>query len=350
MSRATRHIAILCCGLGLVAVFTPSTAARIEAPAPPDWLPPTPAEGARFRVAVGEPLRLAVVAAARAEADTSLSIGATGMPNGATLKSTTGNPAGATVRWIPQPAQSGRIFRVTFTAQPDDPAVASATRRIEVDVTRTVARSFKLSSDGASTYRYAFVIRRVTARQAPSTAAAPVARLKLLTPEKTTNLVLALDGRRTAGGAWVRVRLPVLPNNTTGWVPRSALSDWKIVRTRLVVSLRRMTMTLYRQGRPIFSTLVGIGRPSAPTPRGEFFVRNQLYGFHDPFYGPIAYGTSARSEVLTEWPAGGFVGIHGTNLPGMIPGRVSHGCIRMRNDEILRLARLLPVGTPLSIQ
>ncbi|HVD26316.1 MAG TPA: L,D-transpeptidase [Gaiellaceae bacterium] len=350
MTRATRHIAILCCGLGLLAAFTPSAAARVDAPAAPDWLPPTPAEGTRFRVAVGEPLRIALVAAAREAADTSLSIGARGMPTGATLRTTTGNPAGATVRWIPQPAQSGRTFWVTFTARPDDPTAASATRRIEVDVTRTVARSFKLSSDGSSIYRYAFVMRRVTARRGPSAAAAPVARLKLLTPEKTTNLVLALDGRRTAGRAWVRVRLPVLPNNTTGWVPRSALSDWKLVRTRLVVNLRRMTMTLYRTGRAVFSTLVGIGRPRAPTPRGEFFVRNQLYGFHDPFYGPIAYGTSARSEVLTDWPAGGFVGIHGTNLPGMIPGRISHGCIRMRNDQILRLARLLPVGTPLTIR
>jgi L,D-transpeptidase catalytic domain len=350
MSRATRHIAIFCCGLCFLATLTPSASARVEAPAPPDWLPPTPAEGTRFQVAVGETLRIALVAAARTAAEMSLTIGATGMPRGATLRTTAGNPAGATVRWIPQPAQSGRTFWVTFTARPDEPNVAPATRRIEVDVTRTVARSFKLSSDGASTYRYAFLIRRVTARRGPSNAAAPAAKLKLLTPEKTTNLVLALDGRRTASRAWVRVRLPVLPNNTTGWVPRSALSDWKIVRTRLVVNLRRMTLTLYRKGRPVFSTLVGIGRPRAPTPRGEFFVRNQLYGFHDPFYGPIAYGTSARSEVLTDWPAGGFVGIHGTNLPGLIPGRISHGCIRMRNDQILRLAKLLPVGTPLTIR
>jgi len=69
-----------------------------------------------------------------------------------------------------------------------------------------------------------------------------------------------------------------------------------------------------------------------------------------PFYGPVAFGTSARSEVLTDWPAGGFVGIHGTNRPDLLPGRVSHGCIRLRNQDILRLARLLPVGTPLTIR
>jgi lipoprotein-anchoring transpeptidase ErfK/SrfK len=54
--------------------------------------------------------------------------------------------------------------------------------------------------------------------------------------------------------------------------------------------------------------------------------------------------------VLTDWPAGGFVGIHGTNQPQLLPGRVSHGCIRMRNSDILRLAALMPIGTPLTIR
>ena len=54
--------------------------------------------------------------------------------------------------------------------------------------------------------------------------------------------------------------------------------------------------------------------------------------------------------MLTEWPAGGYIGIHGTNAPKLIPGRPSHGCIRMRDRALLRLARLLPVGTPLTIK
>jgi lipoprotein-anchoring transpeptidase ErfK/SrfK len=44
------------------------------------------------------------------------------------------------------------------------------------------------------------------------------------------------------------------------------------------------------------------------------------------------------------------VGIHGTDAPQLLPGRVSHGCIRLRNDAILRLARLMPLGTPVSIR
>ena len=94
---------------------------------------------------------------------------------------------------------------------------------------------------------------------------------------------------------------------------------------------------------------MGVGKRRWPTPTGEFYVRNELRGFDSPAYGPVAFGTSARSAVLTDWPAGGFVGIHGTNRPGLLPGSVSHGCIRMRNREIRRLARLMPVGTPVTI-
>ena len=198
---------------------------------------------------------------------------------------------------------------------------------------------------------WAPVVRAVTARSSPSSDAPPVASLSARTAEQTANLVLAVgratDGR---GRVWTRVRLPVLPNNTTGWVLRSALGGLSVVRTRLVVDLERLTATLYRGGRRIFSAGIGVGAPQWPTPRGEFYIRNRLVSYRSAFYGPVAFGTSARSEVLTDWPAGGFVGIHGTDQPGLIPGRVSHGCVRMRNEDILRLARLLPVGTPLTIR
>jgi lipoprotein-anchoring transpeptidase ErfK/SrfK len=195
------------------------------------------------------------------------------------------------------------------------------------------------------------VRRPVTARSAPSSHAAVVTRLGRRTPEGTANPLQVLGRTRDAAGrVWVRTRLAVLPNGTTGWVPRAAISGYRAVRTRLVVSLRRKRVTLLRDGRPLLRAPVGIGLPQWPTPRGRFYVRNKLVRYRSPFYGPLAFGTSARSAVLTDWPGGGFVGIHGTNQPQLIPGRVSHGCIRMRNHDIVRLGRLLPVGTPIRIR
>ncbi|MDQ3865469.1 MAG: L,D-transpeptidase [Actinomycetota bacterium] len=172
-----------------------------------------------------------------------------------------------------------------------------------------------------------------------------------MTPEGTSNIVLVL-GRRVdeAGRLWIRVRLPVLGQANTGWVPREALGGYGTVTTHLVVDLESLQATLFRNGREIFRADVGVGKPFWPTPRGEFYIRNRLTGYASPMYGPLAFGTSARSRVLTDWPAGGFVGIHGTDRPDLLPGRVSHGCIRMRNSDILRLSRLMPVGTPLTVR
>jgi lipoprotein-anchoring transpeptidase ErfK/SrfK len=117
-----------------------------------------------------------------------------------------------------------------------------------------------------------------------------------------------------------------------------------------VVDRARLTATLVRSRRPVFRARVGVGTSSAPTPGGQFYVRNQLSRYRSPFYGPIAFGTTARSAGLSDWPAGGFVGIHGTNRPELIPGRISHGCIRMVNADIVRLARLMPIGTPLTVR
>jgi lipoprotein-anchoring transpeptidase ErfK/SrfK len=141
-----------------------------------------------------------------------------------------------------------------------------------------------------------------------------------------------------------------LPNGTTGWVPRETLDKFQVVDTRLVVDRASLTAYLYRGGVEVFRASIGIGRPSAPTPAGAFYVREELRDFGDPFYGPVAFGTSARSPTLTDWPGGGFIGVHGTDQPQLLPGRVSHGCIRMRNADILRLARLMPLGTPVTIR
>jgi lipoprotein-anchoring transpeptidase ErfK/SrfK len=197
--------------------------------------------------------------------------------------------------------------------------------------------------------RWASVIRPVVARAEPRSNAPIVARLATHTPEGTSNLVLVVANAAGAGDLWAKVRLPVLPSNTTGWVPRRALGGYRIVQTRLVVDRASLTATLFRNGKPVFRAAVGVGRPQWPTPSGEFYIRNRLREFKSSFYGPLAFGTSARSSVLTDWPAGGFVGIHGTDRPELLPGQVSHGCIRMRNEDILALGRLMPVGTPLTI-
>lgn len=206
-----------------------------------------------------------------------------------------------------------------------------------------------LEKGGASTW--APVREAAFAHARPSRKADVVVRLDTRTPEDTANIVLVLGRHRAADGRlWVHVRLPVLPNDRTGWVPRAALGGYGVVHTRLVVDLEQLVATLLRGRRPVFRARIGVGKPAWPTPKGRFYIRNRLTSYESPFYGPLAFGTSARSPTLTDWPDGGFIGIHGTNQPELLPGRVSHGCIRMRNEDILELGRRLPIGTPVTIR
>ncbi len=181
---------------------------------------------------------------------------------------------------------------------------------------------------------------------APRSGARRVARLRRHTEDGFKDVYVVL--RDSADGRWLKVRIPGRPNGRRGWVRRGGLGKLRVVTTRLVLDRRRLRITLFRSGRRFWSARVGIGTPSAPTPRGKFWIRERFRVRSAPIYGPYAVGTSAYSS-LSDWPGGGVVGIHGTNQPGLIPGRPSHGCIRLRNRDITYLFHRLPVGTPLRI-
>jgi lipoprotein-anchoring transpeptidase ErfK/SrfK len=208
----------------------------------------------------------------------------------------------------------------------------------------------RLSNETTFT-RWASAATRAKAYAEPSAEARQVGRLRLLTEDGFPEVYVLLAGEADAQGvAWVRLRLPQRPNNVTGWVRRDVLGPFGLVRTRLVVSRRAQRVTLYDRGKPRFRARVGVGAPSTPTPSGSFWIREKFRVSGQPLYGTRAMGTAAYSNALTDWPGGGVIGMHGTSEPGLIPGRPSHGCIRLKNADIERLYALTPIGTPLRIR
>jgi hypothetical protein len=179
-----------------------------------------------------------------------------------------------------------------------------------------------------------------------------IARLRLATELGSPELYLVLSRRPDAtGDDWLLVRLPMRPNGTTGWVRESALGSLHRVRTQLAISRRKLRAKLYFKGRLVWRADVGIGRSGTETPKGRFYVREGLR-LGDPGgpYGAYAFGTSAYSPKLSDWPGGGVVGIHGTDQPELIPGRISHGCVRVTNAKVRRLHKRMPLGTPVWIR
>ena len=208
----------------------------------------------------------------------------------------------------------------------------------------------RLSNETTFT-RWAYAVARGGAYSAPSPEARRVGQLRFRTEDGFPEVYVVLSSVQDARGTtWVRLRLPQKPNNVTGWVVRSALGDLHLVHTKLVVNRRTLRVTLYDHGHRIFQARVGVGKPSTPTPAGTFWIREKFHVAGDPLYGARAMGTAAYSSTLTDWPNGGIVGLHGTGEPGLIPGRPSHGCVRLRNRDIERLYKLTPVGTPLLIK
>jgi lipoprotein-anchoring transpeptidase ErfK/SrfK len=204
-------------------------------------------------------------------------------------------------------------------------------------------------SNETTATRWAHSVRRAAIRREPSDTAPVVTRLHYMTEEGQPEVYLVLR-RRTAGTAvWLQVRIPMRPNGRTGWVRASDLGPLHAVSTQIVVDEQRLRATLYRDGHAIWTSVIGIGAPETPTPKGHFYVREKLTGHANGIYGPVALGTSSYS-ALTEWPHGGVVGIHGTDEPQLLPGRVSHGCIRIPNAAVVRLEQLTPIGTPILIR
>jgi lipoprotein-anchoring transpeptidase ErfK/SrfK len=205
-------------------------------------------------------------------------------------------------------------------------------------------------SDGRTFAHWAHPENRATVRQLPSSASRRIARIHYLTEDgfpEVYPVLRSLTGRD--GRTWLLIRLPMRPNGRTGWVRDTALGPLYEVRTRLVVDRGRLRATLYRSGRPIWRSPIGVGTAATPTPAGDFWIREKfrVADAGGP-YGPRALGTSAYSS-LSDWPGGGVVGIHGTDQPGLVPGRPSHGCVRVPNRAIGQLYRLIPIGTPVHV-
>jgi lipoprotein-anchoring transpeptidase ErfK/SrfK len=161
---------------------------------------------------------------------------------------------------------------------------------------------------------------------------------------------LLVDPTAVSQGDWLQVYLPVRSNGSTGWVNRS---DVRLagVTYRIEISRSGHQLRLYDRAELVKELPVGVGTGKTPTPIGQFYL-TELLELPDPAgaYGPYAYGLSGFSDVLTEFAGGdGIIGLHGTNEPEAVGTDVSHGCIRLRNDDITALTTMLPLGTPVQI-
>jgi hypothetical protein len=202
---------------------------------------------------------------------------------------------------------------------------------------RPTGASAMALSDLRGLSRWAYPQAAAAAHDRPSSHSRVVGHLGFLTSDGQAQVYLVLRSYTAGRLTWILVSLPGRPNGITGWVPASALGELHVTHEYLRINRELLRATLYRSGQPIWDAPVGVGRTMLPTPAGHFYVTEKLTTIGGPLYGPYALGTSAYAPTLSEWPGGGVVGIHGTDEPQLIPGRPSHGCVRLRNADIIAL-------------
>ena len=153
------------------------------------------------------------------------------------------------------------------------------------------------------------------------------------------------------GTAWLRVRLPGRPNGALGWIQRAGTYR-RVTAVHLVVDISQRRVTVYRHGHEIRRFSGVVGRPTTPTPLGEFFVEEAIALPASATGAPYALALSARSNTYREFDGGpGQVAIHGRAHLGGSPGTaVSHGCVRLDAAAMGWLVIVVGPGVPVTIR
>lgn len=201
----------------------------------------------------------------------------------------------------------------------------------------------------------------------PAVSAAPVTAAKAVVPKVRVydrpdgRVVRVLDSPTIEGavlntivkerrGMWLRVQLPIRPNEATGWVMITDLSQYT-VHHKVVVQRCARRVTVFRGGVQIWSKPAAVGKGSTPTPLGTFYVDFVAPMRHGGAYGPYLISVAGFSNVLHQFGKNGIgqIAIHGTNRPSSIGQAASNGCVRLHNRDLVELVRFLPEGAVVQI-
>ncbi|OKH22599.1 hypothetical protein NIES593_12465 [Hydrococcus rivularis NIES-593] len=126
--------------------------------------------------------------------------------------------------------------------------------------------------------------------------------------------------------------------------------------TRLVLKLRERRVYLYQGDEIQESYPVAVGKKGWETPTGNFQVIQKVENpaWEHPWNGkivPPGPDNPLGERWIGFWTDGkNFIGFHGTPAEHLIGRAVSHGCVRMRNRDIIALFALVQIGTPVIVE
>jgi lipoprotein-anchoring transpeptidase ErfK/SrfK len=155
-------------------------------------------------------------------------------------------------------------------------------------------------------------------------------------------------------GDYGKVVVPYSYPQREGWI---LLRGLHVAGSHVIVkaSVSKHTITVYQNGKALFTSPGGMGAAATSTPPGRYFVTDMVSTGAAPntgSYGHFAFGLSGRQPHLPSgWPPGhDQLAMHGTGDLGSIGRNQSTGCIRLAARTLNRLKPLLQLGTPVIIE
>ncbi len=150
------------------------------------------------------------------------------------------------------------------------------------------------------------------------------------------------------GDAWAKVLVPARPNGTTAWVQTSQF-NWGSSNRMLQINVSNNTVTIFEGSNVLLTTGAVMGKSSSRTPLANGWVEEVMAGPSSAF-GPRLISLGIFSDDLNSF-AGSIpkIALHGTNNPSLIGQYASNGCIRVRNEIILQIVSMMPIGSKVVI-
>lgn len=125
--------------------------------------------------------------------------------------------------------------------------------------------------------------------------------------------------------------------------------------TRILLSLNDRRVYLYEGDKVKASYPVAVGKPGWETPTGQFSVVDKALDpvWENPWTGEVIQpgpdSPLGPAIIVFKLDSDGMYAFHGTSNEELIGQAVSHGCVRMRNEDILAMYEQVDIRTPVEV-
>jgi lipoprotein-anchoring transpeptidase ErfK/SrfK len=163
----------------------------------------------------------------------------------------------------------------------------------------------------------------------------------------------AVDGLKTKAAPFeTKVEIQSTTQTTAPAVTEPAYEPTASTEKRIGINLASRILTVYEGNTRIAMYPVGVGQVATPSPTGNYSIQNMEVNptWVDPDNKDTQVGSGPDNPLGYRWMGfDGTYGIHGTNRPESVGYYVSHGCIRMHEEDVEQVYDMVAVGTPVSV-